>query len=95
MANAANSNVLMLPEVLDLRAAAQLTQRILGLQGRALTFDASAVERLGGLCLQVLLSARLSWAVDQLPLTVMNPSQAFVDGLELFGAPRFVISKTS
>lgn len=95
MANAANSNVLMLPHVLDLGAATQLTQRILGFQGRALTLDASAVERVGGLCLQVLLSARLSWAVDRLPLTIMNPSQAFVDGLELFGAPRFAISKTS
>ncbi len=95
MTGAAKSNVLVLPEVMDLRAAGQLTQRILGFQGRALTLDASAVERIGGLCLQVLLSARLSWAVDRLPLTVMNPSQAFVDGLELFGAPRFAISKTS
>ena len=88
-------NVLVLPEVLDLRAAGPLMQRILGFEGRPLTLDASAVERIGGLCLQVLLSARLSWAVDRLPLTVMNPSQAFVDSLELFGAPHFAISKTS
>lgn len=92
---AANSNTLVLPEIMDLRAAAPLAQRILGFQGRALTLDASRVERIGGLCLQILLSARLSWAADRLPLVVLDPSNAFVDSLELFGAPRFAITKTS
>jgi len=95
MAAPAKANVVVLPEVMDLRAAAPLAQRIVGFQGRPLTLDASGVERIGGLCLQVLLSARLSWAVDRLPLTIMNPSKAFLDSLELFGAPRFAISMTS
>ena len=95
MSGSTKANVVVLPEVLDLRAAGPLAQRILGFQGRPLTIDASGVERLGGLCLQVLLSARLSWAVDRLPLTIVNPSKAFLDSLELFGAPRFAISKTS
>ena len=95
MALPAKSNVLLLPAVLDLRAAGPLAQRILGFEGRPLTIDASAVERIGGLCLQVLLSARLSWSVDRQPLKITNPSRAFVDCLELFGAPSLATSKTS
>ena len=95
MSSSAKANVVVLPEVLDLRAAGPLAQRMLDFQGRPLTLDASGVERLGGLCLQVLLSARLSWAADRLPLTINNPSKAFLEALELFGAPRFAISKTS
>ncbi len=88
------SNVYVLPEVMDLKAATSLAQRILGFQGRALTLDASRVERIGGLCLQVLLSARLSWKVDRVPLSIVNPSPIFSESLELFGATRLAISKT-
>jgi chemotaxis protein CheX len=95
MADGDKRNVVVLPQVMDLRAAGPLAQRILGFQGRPLILDASDVERIGGLCLQVLLSARLSWAVDRVPLTVMNPTRTFEESLELFGAPRFAISKTS
>ena len=94
MAEPAKSNVYVLPEVLDLKAASALAQRFIGFQGRALTLDASRVERIGGLCLQVLLSARLAWKVDRVPFGVVNPSPAFSESLELFGAPHFAISKT-
>ena len=95
MAPGTPGNLVVLPPVMDIGAAKSLAQRLLGFQGRPLTLDASKVERIGGLCLQVLLSARLSWAVDRVPLTIMNPSEAFADSLELFGAPRFAIAKTS
>ena len=94
MAEPTTSNVYVLPEVMDLKAATVLAQRILGFQGRPLTLDASRVERIGGLCLQILLSARLSWKVDRVPFGIVNPSPIFSESLALFGVPRFAISKT-
>jgi chemotaxis protein CheX len=49
--------VIELPDVLDLKAATPLTVEFLSMRGRPLDVDASRVERLGGQCLQVLLSA--------------------------------------
>ena len=51
-----------LPPVLDLQAADPLRAELLSLRGRPLQVDASQVNRLGGLCLQVLMSARKLWA---------------------------------
>lgn len=87
--------VLTLPQVMDLNAATPLAQRLIDFQGRPLMLDASRVKHLGGLCFQVLLSARLSWAVDHLPLSIKDPSPAFSEALELFGMPRFAISTES
>jgi len=80
----------VLPAVLDIRAAGPLKAEILALRGQALTLDASAVERLGGLCLQVLLSARAAWADDGQVLTVTTgETTAFSDQWAAFGAPAF------
>jgi chemotaxis protein CheX len=76
-----------LPEVLGLTAAAPLAARLVALQGSPVVLDASKVMRLGGLCLQVLLSARVTWATADKPLTISNPSPAFQDAWVLFGAP--------
>ena len=66
-----------------------MRDRLSAVRGRPLKLDASRVERLGGLCLQVLLSARITWAVDGLPIAVVNSSPAFTDALALFGASSF------
>ena len=95
MADPAKASVYVLPQIMDLKAASAVAERIVSYRGRPLTLDASRVERIGGLCLQVLLSARLSWKFDCLALTIANPSAIFSESLELFGAPRFSISKTS
>lgn len=80
----------VLPAVLDIRAAGPLQAEILGLRGQPLTLDASAVERLGGLCLQVLLSARSTWAADGQALTVTTgETTAFSDQWAAFGATAF------
>jgi chemotaxis protein CheX len=78
--------VLTLEPVLDLKAALQLRRALLEHRGRALRIDASAVQRLGGLCLQVLLSAKLSWAEDGALFCLSPRSQAFDDTVFLFGA---------
>ena len=81
--------VVTLPAVLDIRAADPLKADLLAVRGQALTLDASAVERLGGLCLQVLLSARKTWATDGHDLTVAPASDAFSEQWAAFGAPAF------
>ena len=58
--------VLTLSPVLDLTAAEPLKAELLAHRGRVLVVDASGVERLGGLCLQVLLSALSLWRQDEI-----------------------------
>ena len=81
----ANSLVIDLPENLDLTAAAPLTERFIAARGEPVGIDASKVERLGGQCLQVLLSAVVTWKADMVPLEILKPSEAFESGLRLLG----------
>ena len=53
----------------------------------ALAGYSGPVERLGGLCLQVLLSAQRTWAADGHDLVVDPASEAFNDQWNAFGAP--------
>ena len=76
-----------LPAVLDLQAAGPLRAELLALRGRPLTIAAWQVGRLGGLCLQVLISARKTWAEDGVALRLDEPSEAFIEQLAGFGAP--------
>ncbi|WP_158917236.1 STAS domain-containing protein [Caulobacter sp. S45] len=77
---------LALPDVLDLKATSHLVADLLALRGHDLELDASGVQRLGGQCLQVLLSATAAWKQDGAVLTVRQPSDAFREGLQLMGA---------
>lgn len=81
------SAVLSLAPILDLQAAEPLRAELMVLRGRPLSIDASQVSRLGGLCLQVLISARKTWTEDGLPLSVDEPSEAFTEQLASFGDP--------
>lgn len=83
------SETLILPDVLDLNAAEPLKADLLALRGHPLTLDASAVERLGGLCLQVLLSASKTWAADGVNLSLGSVSQYWTEQWAAFGAPDF------
>ena len=84
--------VVTLPAVLDIQQAGPLRDQLLGLKGQAVSLDASGVERLGGLCLQVLLAARLSWARDGHDLSVTPASDAFVEQWGRFGAPDGILA---
>ncbi|MEZ5957210.1 MAG: STAS domain-containing protein [Hyphomonadaceae bacterium] len=72
-----------LTSVLDLGAAAPLWKGLHELRGQPVTVDASAVDRLGGQCLQVLLAARVQWAQDGIPFSISSPSQAFLEGAQM------------
>lgn len=76
-----------LPSVLDLQAAEPLRAELMALRGRPLVIDASQVTRLGGLCLQVLMSAKKIWAEDGVSLMVDQPSSGFSEQLAAFGDP--------
>jgi chemotaxis protein CheX len=76
-----------LAQVLDLNAAGPLAHELIALRGRDLEVDASAVERLGAQCLQVLLSARATWDADGAAFAVVAPSDEFTFTAALLGAP--------
>jgi len=80
------SDTLVLDPILDLKAAAPLQATLLARRGQAVELDASAVQRLGGLCLQVLLSAHRTWLEDGASLTFAARSEAFDNALRQFGA---------
>lgn len=75
-----------LPAVLDLKAASPLAAALLDRRGADLIVDAAAVQRLGGQCLQVLLSAQASWREDEKALVIVDASMEFCSAIDLFGA---------
>ena len=80
-----NTKTIVLPNILDLKAAGPLTEKLLPLRGNDLLIDASQVERLGGQCLQVLISAVATWHSDGATADILNPSDGFVEGLAMLG----------
>jgi chemotaxis protein CheX len=84
------SHTLQLAECLDLAAAAPLRDEILEQRGSALVLDGSRVQRLGGLCLQVLLAARATWAADEKPFRVADATPEFRNCLERVGAESLI-----
>jgi len=84
---AENPAAVPLPPVLDLNAAGPLARQLADLRGRAVVLDGSAVQRLGGQCLQVLLSAKATWAADGQDFRLADPSDELTAALALMGAP--------
>jgi chemotaxis protein CheX len=82
---------LPLPPKLDAGAAHGLKASLLECRGRPLAVDASDVQQMGALCLQVLLSAQKSWRHDGLGFVVQNPSPAFRDSVALLGAETLLL----
>ena len=74
-----------LAPVLDLKAAAPLKAALLARRGHPLEIDAADVQRMGGLCLQVLLAAAACWRTDGVSLRVGPRSEAFTEALRIFG----------
>ena len=78
--------VIRLPEILDVVAATALTAELLAMRGRPATLDGSAVQRIGGLCLQVLLAAREAWRSDACSFRIESSSERLVTCLGQMGA---------
>lgn len=75
-----------LGESLDMNAAGPLAKALLDRRGQPVTLDASQVRRLGGQCLQVLLSAQATWAAEGAGFQIADPSPEFAESLALLGA---------
>jgi len=89
-----DTHTMALADTLDVNAAGPLTLTLLELRGQPLALDASQVRRIGGQCLQVLLSAQATWAVDGQAFDIVSPSPDFADGLALLGASRLCEATT-
>lgn len=81
----ADGATVVLPKVLDVRAAPALASELLKMRGGDISVDASQVERLGAQCLQVLLSAQATWRSDGCVLTFTQISEGLAEGLQLLG----------
>jgi chemotaxis protein CheX len=80
-----------LSSILDLRAAGPLKAEFTSVRGARLEVDASDVERLGGLCLQVIIAAAAAWREDGAEFRIVNPSPAFLESLKILGADALVV----
>ena len=74
-----------LAEILDRAEAAHLLAILIERRGQELTLDASGVCRIGGQCLQILMSTAATWSSDAVAFAVADASQEFIAGVELFG----------
>lgn len=74
-----------LPTELDIKAAGPLAAELIAARGKDLALNASQIERVGGQCLQVLLSAAATWSADGAELTIEEPSPAFADAIQTAG----------
>ncbi|HXQ46417.1 MAG TPA: STAS domain-containing protein [Caulobacteraceae bacterium] len=72
--------------ILDLTEARPLAEALAAVRGRPLQVNAFAVERLGALCLQVLVAARRTWAADGAPFAIVGASPAFAEQSARLGA---------
>lgn len=69
---------LALPPVVDIAAVSELRGALLERTGDDLEVDAGAVERIGGLGIQLLLSAEKTWASNGRVLSIVRASPAFI-----------------
>jgi chemotaxis protein CheX len=74
-----------LAAVLDLNEASTLRGKLVGLRGNNVVIDASAVERAGTLCIQVIMAAAKTWDEDKMSFTFSKVSDAFQKTMQLIG----------
>jgi chemotaxis protein CheX len=84
-AAAETDEALRLPECLDLLAAKPLARALLERRGKPIVLDGSSVRQLGAQCVQVLLSAKRTWSVDGVALSIVNCTPRMIGDLQLLG----------
>lgn len=75
----------ILPETLDINAAAGLAASLLAAQGNPLVLNGSRVKRAGAQCLQILFSASKTWDRDSLSLSLSDPSEELKEAFRIAG----------
>jgi chemotaxis protein CheX len=87
-------NTFTLPPVVDAASVGPLRSSLLDQRGGDLEVDASQVQRIGGLGLQVLIAASRAWAAQGRSFAIVRASPPFNDMLRLTGAadmPEFAL----
>lgn len=79
------SEVFALPSRLDSSGALPLMQGLLARRGQSLTLDASGVDLVGALALEVIIAAGRQWAADQQELVIAGPSDRFAAACDAMG----------
>lgn len=79
------ANSLVLDPDLGAKAASGLQAVLLERRGQPVVIDASKVSHIGGGCLQLLLSAKLTWDSDKQSFSLVSPSQPMIQALEFTG----------
>ncbi|MGG6896320.1 MULTISPECIES: STAS domain-containing protein [Rhizobium] len=74
-----------LAAVLDLNEASTLRGKLMGMRGSNVVIDASGVERIGALCMQVIMAAAKTWDEDKLSFTFSKVSDAFQKTMQMIG----------
>jgi chemotaxis protein CheX len=76
---------LALAPVLDLNEASALHGKLMSMRGKDVVIDASAVERLGVQCVQVLVAGARTWQADKKSFLIEKASDAFEKTMLLIG----------
>jgi chemotaxis protein CheX len=84
-AKKAGSGSLKLSAVLDLNEASVLHGKLMSMRGSDVTIDASAVERVGVQCAQVLVAGARAWEDDKKSFLVEKASEAYSKTMQLIG----------
>ncbi|MEO9824445.1 MAG: STAS domain-containing protein [Paracoccaceae bacterium] len=79
------ANRLVLNAKLDTSNAVPLRDELVAAHGQDLVLDASAVEHIGGLCAEVLMSVRHLWRQNDTSITIENASSQLIDNLARMG----------
>lgn len=74
-----------LAAALDFRAAGQLRDQFLAQRGKPIEVDGADVQRIGGQCIQVLVSAQRTWTQDGVDFALANPSPEMLRALGYVG----------
>lgn len=81
------AQTLQLPGRVDSTTLGGLLEALKAKRGGPLDLDGSAVDRIGGQGLQLILSAMKTWAEDGHQFRVVDPSAALVANTERLGFP--------
>ena len=87
MADGSSPFRMTLARSLNTHQASELADALASRRGAALALDASGVEHVGGLCLQLLAAAAATWRQDGHDFAVIEASEAFARDLALLGNP--------
>jgi chemotaxis protein CheX len=84
-------DVLKLPQTLDVAAVRAVREDLLARRGTATTMDASDIERIGALGVELLIAAQRQWQKDDSVLQLVGLSEAVTDAFTDLGLDAAVL----